>query len=123
MLVNKIEHKDGVIPRIPIPTSDGFELIPVEHILFCEAKENYTYFNLKNKQKILASRMLKDVEEQLINFPFFLRVHNSFIINVKEVRKYVRGEGGYVIMNDDTPVSVSRSRKDEFLKLFKTSKT
>ena len=123
MLVNKIEHKEEVLPRIPIPTSDGFELIPVEHILFCEAKDNYTYFNLKSKKKILASRMLKDVEEQLIDFPFFLRVHNSYIINVKEVRKYVRGEGGYVIMNDDTSVSVSRSRKDEFLKLFKTSKT
>jgi two-component system LytT family response regulator len=67
--------------------------------------------------------MLKDVEEQLVDFPFFFRVHNSYIVNVKEVKKYVRGEGGYVIMNDETSVNVSRSRKDEFLKWFKTSRT
>lgn len=123
MLLNKIGNKEEVLPRLPIPISDGFELIPVEHIVFSEAKDNYTYFNLKNKKKIIACRMLKDVEEQLVDFPFFVRVHNSYIVNVKEVKKYVRGEGGYVIMNDDTSVNVSRSRKDDFLKLFKTSRT
>jgi two-component system LytT family response regulator len=65
--------------------------------------------------------MLKEVEEQLSDFHFFVRVHNSYIVNIKEIKKYVRGEGGYVIMSDDASVNVARSRKDELLKRFKTS--
>ena len=63
--------------------------------------------------------MLGDVEKQFSDFPFFVRVHNSYIINIKEVKKYVRGEGGYVIMSDNTTVNVSRSRKEHLLQWFK----
>ena len=121
MLLNKINKREEVLPKIPVPTSDGFELILVEDVLYCEAKDNYTYFHVKNKKKIIACRMLKEVEEQLGDFPFFVRVHNSYIVNIKEVKKYVRGEGGYVIMSDDTSVNVSRSRKEELLKRFGAS--
>src|SRR5688572_12470536 len=122
MLLNRINKREEVLPNIPVPTSDGFELILVEDVLFCEAKDNYTYFQLKNKKKIIACRMLKEVEKQLSDFPFFVRVHNSYLVNIKEVKKYVRGEGGYVIMSDDTSVNVSRSRKEELLKWFKSSR-
>jgi two-component system LytT family response regulator len=63
--------------------------------------------------------MLKVVEEQLNAFSFFVRVHNSYIININEVKKYIRGEGGYVIMSDESAVNVSRSRKESLLKRFK----
>jgi two-component system LytT family response regulator len=119
MLLNKINKREEVLPKIPVPTSDGFELIPVEDVLYCEAKDNYTFFILKNKKKTIACRMLGDVEKQFSDFPFFVRVHNSYIINIKEVKKYVRGEGGYVIMSDDTTVNVSRSRKEHLLQWFK----
>ena len=92
-------------------------------MLYCEAKDNYTYFFLKNKKKTIACRMLGEVEKQLSDFTFFVRVHNSYIVNIKEVKKYVRGEGGYVIMSDDSTVNVSRSRKDHLLQWFKGSRT
>lgn len=120
LLLNKIGNREEVFPKIAVPTSDGFELIPVDQVMLCEAKDNYTYFNLKNKKKIIACRMLKEVEEQLADFPYFVRVHNSYLVNIKEIKKYVRGEGGYVIMTDDTSVNVSRSRKEALLKWFKT---
>jgi two-component system, LytTR family, response regulator len=123
MLLEKISNREEVFPKIPVPTSDGFELIPVEQILFCEAQDNFTYFICKNKKKIIACRMLKEVEEQLNDFSYFVRVHHSFIINIKEVKKYVRGEGGYVIMSDDSSVNVSRSRKEHLLQWFKGSRT
>ncbi len=66
ILLRKMNNKENIFPTIPVPTSDGYELIPVEQILFCEADDNYTYFHLKNKKKIVACRMLKGVEEQLI---------------------------------------------------------
>jgi two-component system LytT family response regulator len=118
MLLGKIHNKENIFPKIPVPTSDGYDLIPAEQILFCEADDNYTYFHLKNKKKIIACRMLKEVEEQLNEFPFFVRIHHSFVINIKEATKYVRGEGGYIIMSDNSCVSVSRSRKEALLKWF-----
>ncbi|HEX5150571.1 MAG TPA: LytTR family DNA-binding domain-containing protein [Parafilimonas sp.] len=118
MFLNKVHNKENIFPKIPIPTSDGYELIPAEQVLFCEADDNYTYFNLKNKKKIIACRMLKEVEEQLENFSFFVRIHHSYIVNIKEVSRYVRGEGGYVIMSDGSSVNVSRSRKETLLKWF-----
>jgi len=58
------------------------------------------------------------MEEQLADFSSFVRVHNSFLINLNEVTKYIRGEGGYLIMTDESTVNVSRSRKDALLRFF-----
>ncbi len=62
--------------------------------------------------------MLKEVEEQLNDFGFFVRTHHSYLINIKEATKYVKGEGGYVIMSDGSSINVSRSRKESLLKSF-----
>jgi two-component system LytT family response regulator len=121
ILLNKVSNKEEVFPKISVPTSNGYELIPVEQVVFCEAQDNYSYFNLKNKKKITACLILKEVEEQLSDFPFFVRVHHSYIVNIKEVVKYVRGEGGYLVMSDDSTVNVSRSRKEELLNWFRGS--
>ena len=122
ILLNKVSNKAEVFPKIALPTSNGYELIPVEEILFCEARDNYTSLTLNNQKKVIACRMLKEVEEQLNDFPFFVRVHHSYIVNIKEVSKYVRGEGGYLIMSDESAVNVSRSRKEELLKWFRDPK-
>ena len=115
LLLNKINKRDEALPKIPVPTSDGFELLAVEDVLYCEARDNYTFIYLKNKKKVVACRMLKEVEEQLTNFPFFVRTHNSYIVNIKEVKKYVRGEGGTIIMTNGTEIEVSRRKKEQFL--------
>jgi two-component system LytT family response regulator len=118
MLLNKIKNKENGFTKIAVPTSEGFELIPTDQIISCEADDNYTHLHLKNKKKITACRTLKDVEEQLESFSFFVRVHHSYIANLNEVVKYIRGEGGYLVMSDGSTVNVSRSRKDALLKFF-----
>ena len=118
MLLQQINGKNNGFTKIAVPTAEGFELIPAEQVIYCEANDNYTHFLLKNKNKIIACRTLKDIEEQLQDFPFFVRVHNSYMVNLNEVIKYVRGEGGYLIMSDDSSVNVSRSRKEALLKHF-----
>ena len=118
MLLQQINGKNNGFNKIAVPTAEGFELIPAEQVIYCEANDNYTHFLLKNKNKIIACRTLKDIEEQLQDFPFFVRVHNSYMVNLNEVIKYVRGEGGYLIMSDDSSVNVSRSRKEALLKHF-----
>jgi len=116
MLMSKIQNKENGFDKIAVPTSEGYELVPANEIISCEADDNYTYLHLKDMKKIIACRTLKDVEEQLESFSSFVRVHHSFIANLNEVTKYVRGEGGYLVMSDGNTVSVSRSRKDALLK-------
>src|SRR4051812_40278499 len=96
MLMNQVRHKENGFTKIAIPTAEGFELIPAADVIRCEADDNYTYLFLKNGTKIVACRTLKEMEEQLQDFSFFVRVHHSYIVNLNEVTKYVRGEGGYL---------------------------
>jgi two-component system LytT family response regulator len=116
MLMSRIKYKDGSFNKIAIPTSEGFKLIPADQLMRCEADDNYTHVYLKNKTKIVACRTLKEMEEQLENFCSFLRVHQSYLVNLNEVDKYIKGDGGYLVMNDGTTVNVSRSRKEMLMK-------
>lgn len=118
ILLKQMKHTDGGFNKIAIPTAEGFELVPVDQVIRCEADDNYSLVYLKNNRKILACRILKELEEQLQQFPSFIRVHHSYIVNLNEVQKYVRGEGGYLIMSDSSTVNVSRSRKENLLKYF-----
>ena len=118
MLLKQIKGTDHQFNKVAVPTSEGFELIPADQVIRCEANDNYTHLFLKNKGKVTACRTLKEMEEQLHDFTFFIRVHHSYLVNLNEVTKYVRGEGGYLVMSDGSSVNVSRSRKDSLLKFF-----
>jgi len=96
-------------------------MIPIDSIISCASEGNYTTLHLKNKQKITASRNLKEIEEILEDRPF-IRVHHSWLVNLNEINKYVKGEGGYLVMNDGSSVDVSRSRKEMLLKKLRPSR-
>jgi two-component system LytT family response regulator len=117
MLLSKI-YKKKVFNKIAIPTAEGFELVAADQVLYFEASNSYTHVTIKNRQKLIACRTLKEMEEQVEDHEYFIRVHNSYIVNLNEVTRYVRGEGGYLVMSDNTTVNVSRSRKDDLLQLF-----
>lgn len=118
MLLKQLQGKGNQFNKVAVPTSEGFELVPADQVIHLEASDNYTHLFLKNKTKIIACRTLKEMEEQLQDFPFFIRVHHSSMVNLNEVKKYVRGEGGYLVMTDESSVNVSRSRKDSLMKWF-----
>jgi len=101
--------------KIAIPTMEGLQMIAVDSIVACRSDSNYTTLYLKGKQKMTASRTLKEIEEMLDGLAF-LRVHQSWLINLDEITKYVRGEGGYLVMSDGSSVDVARSRKEMLLK-------
>ncbi|MBO9203839.1 MULTISPECIES: LytR/AlgR family response regulator transcription factor [Niastella] len=119
MLLDQLQYRNRGFSKIAIPTLEGYELLGVDQILYCEADDNYTHIHVKNKNKITACRTLKEIEEQLLEFYFFVRVHHSYMVNLNEVVKYIRGEGGYVVMNDGSTINVSRNRKELLLKKFK----
>jgi len=115
LLLQKLRNPTMPINKIAIPTMEGFQLVAVESIISCESQGNYTHLFLKDKRKIIASRNLKEMEELLEDFPF-LRVHHSYLVNINEVEKYIKGEGGYLMMSDGSSINVSKSRKELLLK-------
>ena len=105
------------VQRIALTTGDGMIFVPTSDIIYCQAESNYTSVVLTGGKKIVVSKVLKDIDEALSG-PDFYRVHNSYLINLNQISKFVRGDGGYVIMADGATVSISRSRRQEFMELF-----
>lgn len=100
--------------RLCLSTMDGVEFVNINEILYGEANGSYTLFKLTTGQKFLVSKHLKEYENLLAEHQF-MRVHNSFLINLKEVKKYSKSDGGYIIMNNNDTVSISRSKKEIFM--------
>lgn len=101
--------------RIALPAVDGLRMMPVKDILYCESEGGYTRVFLQSLGKpLLICRTLKEVEEVLRDKGFF-RVHNSFLINLAFMYKYIKGDGGEIIMTDGKNIPVSRNRKQDFL--------
>ena len=121
ILIQKFNHQVNKVNRIALPTTEGLQLISLDSIISCASSSNYTILLMKENQKLTVSRTLKDIEEMLDDYNF-MRVHHSYLVNVNEIRKYIRGEGGNLIMSDGSSVDVSRSKKDMLLKKLQLGK-
>ena len=115
ILMQKIHTPSTPVSKIALPTMEGLQMIQVHSIINCEADSNYTILHLKEKKKKVASCTLKEIEE-LLEDHSFVRVHRCYLVNLNEVEKYVKGEGGYVVMSDGSVVDVSRGKKEVLLK-------
>jgi two-component system LytT family response regulator len=102
---------------IALPTNDGLSFAYVNDIVHCTADGSYTRVFMNDKGEILISKTLGDVEELLSEYNFF-RIHHSSLINLKQVKKYIRGEGGEVVMSNGYTLTVARTRKTDFLNAF-----
>jgi len=116
LLTHIKKSNDLSFQKIALPTLHGFELVPLNNIVYCESNSNYTDIHLNNGQRLVISRTLKDIEELLGTHPFS-RVHNSYLVNLQYAIRYVKGEGGHLILNNEVSIPVSRSKKEELLKL------
>jgi len=116
LLTHIRKSNDLSFQKIALPTLHGYELVPLNNIIYCESSSNYTIIYLNNDQHILISRTLKDIEDLLDMQPFF-RIHNSYVVNLQYAIRYIKGEGGSLILNNGITVPVSRNKKGELLKL------
>lgn len=103
---------------IALPTQHGLEFVLVDQIIRCEADNNYSRVILSNKIQYLVSKPLKYLEHMLADYAFF-RIHKCHLINLNFMKSYFKGEGGYIILQDGTHLTLARSRKHEFLSLFR----
>ena len=102
--------------KIAISTSEGIEFIPIKNIIHVESKSNYSKIFLTDNKSIMVTKILKDFEEMLVPYNFY-RVHNSHLINLNYIHKYLRSQGGHVQLQDGTLIDISRRKKEEFLKM------
>jgi two-component system LytT family response regulator len=110
-----VQNKDK---KIALPSSKGMEFIRIKDIVYCKADNNYTTFFLADKSKIIVSKTIGEYEEILKEYQF-IRIHQSHIINLNFLKSYTKGEGGSVVLVDNTELEVSRRKKEEFLQKVK----
>jgi two-component system, LytTR family, response regulator len=114
LLENK---KPGANQKVMLPTMEGFEIVNINSILYCEAADNFTKFFFDHGQPLMICRTLKYFEDVLTDHRF-LRIHRSYLINPDFVVRYSKGKGGYVTMKNNQELEISPNKKKEFLDLF-----
>jgi len=102
--------------QIAIPLAEGFEFIKVKDIVRCKSDAGSTFIYLSNKKRIFSSKNLKEYQKLLADYNFY-RIHNSHLVNMSHIKKYLKQDGGAVIMSDNSEIPISRRRKDTFLEL------
>lgn len=115
ILLQKFKQPSHPVNKIALPTMEGLQMIPIESIVSCESDDNYTLLKLKINKKLLVTRSLKEIEESLEQHSF-IRVHRSYLVNLNEIEKYIKGEGGYLVMSDGTSIDVARNKKEVLLR-------
>jgi two-component system LytT family response regulator len=113
-LLDAVESELNKSKKIPLPHADGILFIKESDIIRCEASGRYTILYLEAKQRLTVTKTLKEIEA-LLNSRKFFRVHNSHIINLGNIKKYNRGNGGSIELMDGSLVEVSSSKKNELL--------
>lgn len=113
-LINNLRHPRDKNNKIPISVVNGFQFVPVNTIVFCQADDDYTYIYLIDGQKLTVSKNIKEFEDILANYDFF-RIHHSYLMNRDYIKRYIKGEGGTILTEQGNELPVSRRRKQEFL--------
>ncbi|MFK8037143.1 MAG: LytR/AlgR family response regulator transcription factor [Crocinitomicaceae bacterium] len=114
ILFESLQMKINVPKKIALPTFDGFEFVETQEISHIIADGNYSKVHFSDEKPILVSRSMKELEQTLPTTAF-LRIHQSHIINLSKLKKYFRGDGGYVILENDIRLPVSRGRKQDLI--------
>jgi two-component system LytT family response regulator len=116
ILLQNLSKKKS-LPTIALPTAFGFQLIPIQNIVRCEARGSYTMIFMNDGKSNLASKTLKEYED-LLPSDIFFRAHYSHLVNIHCIAKYHKGKGGILEMTDRAMIPVASRRKNEFLNIF-----
>lgn len=115
LLQQNLQHPKNLLHKLAIPTLDGLLFYDINDIIHLEANSNYTFIHFSGKPKITTAKTLKEFEEILPDSIFF-RTHHSHLINLNYIKRYIRGDGGQIELQNGNYVDVSRRKKEEFLK-------
>lgn len=103
--------------KIALPYQNGVTFTEIKNIIYCESDNNYTKFHMADGKQYTVAKTLGDIQE-VLEERNFLRVHRQYLINLNHIKKYVRGEGNYLIMNNDANIPVARNKKEKLIEKF-----
>ena len=103
-----IENKN--VKRIALHSLEKIHIVEVEDVIRCESNGNYTFFYLKTEEQILVTKTLKEFDELLSPFDF-LRVHQSHLINMNQIKEFNKTDGGFIVTKDGVQVPVSTRKR------------
>ena len=113
---SNIYSGNGRLNKLALPTMEGHIFTELDNVVRFEASGSYTNVYLISKEKIMVSRQLKEYEHLLEHENFF-RTHHAHLVNLKHIKKYVKGKGGYLVMSDGGTADVAMRRKEDLLKV------
>lgn len=116
--LNKFKNSQ-MAETLALSTQKGLVFIKIKDVMYFEADGSYTHVVMNNGETHLVSKSLSNFEEVLLDNELFFRSHKSNLVNLNYIKKYIRGEGGELIMQNDRSIVLSRTKKQEFLNLFK----
>ncbi|QEC46047.1 response regulator transcription factor [Pseudobacter ginsenosidimutans] len=118
LLKKQLHNGPKYLPeKIALPYQNGVSFTELANILYCEAKDNYTIFHVKDGKQHIAAKTLRTIQE-ILEERNFLRVHRQYLVNLDQIIKYVKGESAYLVMSDQKNIPVSRSQKDKLMERF-----
>lgn len=101
--------------RLALPSPEGLRMLLVKDILYCVADgESTRIYMLNTPAPSIVCRSLKEVDS-LLKAKGFFRVHHSYVVNLNHMDRYIKGDGGEIVMSDGNCIPVSRQRKQEFM--------
>lgn len=115
-LLQNVRQGSEKLTRLAIPSDNEIIVQKIEEIIFCEADSNYTKLYLSNGKQITVSKTLKQFES-ILPPTDFCRIHHATLVNLAHITKYVKGEGGYVLVTGGQHLDVSRRKKDNLLRV------
>jgi len=107
--------------KIVLSIQEGFEIVDIKDIIHIDSDSNYSTVFIENKKPILISRTLKDFENTLKE-KGFLRIHNSHLVNLSKISKFVKADGGHLVMSNGKQLNVSKSKKEDLIRFFESLK-
>lgn len=116
LLSNVQAEKKGKVGKIALASKESIEFVDAPDIICCEANSNYTNVYMIENRKRVISKTLKEFEDMLGPHQFF-RPHNSFLINLNRVKEFIRGDGGFLVMENKMKIPVSKTKREELLEL------
>lgn len=116
-LFSRLQGGKQSIGKVALPHNTGLMFVHVDSIVHCESASNYTTVYFADGTDHVICKTLKDIQQLLDGYGFY-RIHNSHLINLRNVEEYRKSDGGYVVMDNGAHITVSRSKREEIIKLF-----
>ncbi|GLU54406.1 LytR/AlgR family response regulator transcription factor [Dyadobacter frigoris] len=118
LLKHQLHGSEKSLPeKIALPFQNGVTFVEIKNVIYCESDNNYTRFNMLDGHQHTVAKTLGDIQE-VLEERNFLRVHRQYLVNLDHIKKYVRGDGNYLILSTNKNIPVARNQKDRLIEKF-----